>query len=74
MKSEKNRIGLVEEFYAAHPDTYFKQPTLCAVLHCSPALAERDRWAGTGVPFIKIGRRVLYKKSDVLAYLSQCQK
>lgn len=27
-----------------------------------------DRWLGRGVPFIKIGRLVRYRMSDVLAY------
>lgn len=34
---------------------------------------ERDRWAGGGIPFLKIGRAVKYRKSDVLAWLEQYQ-
>lgn len=31
---------------------------------------QRDRWAGTGLPYIKIGRCVRYRRSDVEAYLA----
>lgn len=30
----------------------------------------QDRYLGRGVPFIKAGRRVLYARADVLAYLA----
>jgi hypothetical protein len=29
----------------------------------------QDRYLGRGVPFVKHGRKVLYRQSDVLAYL-----
>jgi hypothetical protein len=32
---------------------------------------ERDRLAGSGVPFVKIGRRILYRRDDVLAFLAR---
>jgi hypothetical protein len=31
----------------------------------------QDRYLGRGVPFIKVGRRVRYSRSDVLAYLER---
>lgn len=71
MKSEKNRIALLAEFYSAPNEALFDQNTLCAVLNCSTALAERNRWVGTGVPYLKIGAFVRYKKSDILSYLDQ---
>lgn len=37
---------------------------------CSIYTVERDRWVGTGVPFIKIGRLVRYRKSDIRAWLA----
>lgn len=67
--SEKSRLQLLQEFDLAPPSTLFPQLTLCAILDCSPATTERNRWAGVGVPFIKIGRSVRYKKSDILSYL-----
>ena len=32
-------------------------------------LIEHDRWAGTGVPFIKTGRLVRYRKKDIREWL-----
>lgn len=31
---------------------------------------ERDRTTGAGVPFVKIGGRILYRRDDVLAFLA----
>ncbi len=42
-----------------------------AVLKESPRSVERMRSEGTGPPFIKVGRRVLYRPSDVDAWLRQ---
>jgi hypothetical protein len=44
---------------------------IAAVLSCSTQLLERNRWAGISVPYLKIGRKVLYRKSDVLGFLQQ---
>ena len=30
----------------------------------------QDRYLGRGVPFIKAGKRILYARADVLAYLA----
>lgn len=32
---------------------------------------ERDRWIGAKIPYIKIGRGVRYRASDVVAYVEQ---
>lgn len=71
MKNKKNRLEILKEFYEAPEQTLFNQETLCAVLDCSFALAERNRWAGIGVPFIKIGAFVRYRKHDILVYLEK---
>lgn len=36
----------------------------------SPATMARDRWAGTGIPYIKLGRQPWYRAGDVLAWVS----
>ena len=38
-------------------------------LHTSVASLSQDRYHRTGVPYVKHGRRVLYRWSDVLAYV-----
>jgi excisionase family DNA binding protein len=45
------------------------QTYLAEVLVVSERKLERDRHEGTGIPFVKIGRRVLYRREDVLMYL-----
>ena len=39
-------------------------------LRVSPRTLEKMRWTGCGgPPFVKIGRRCMYRKSDLMAYL-----
>ena len=69
-RTPPSRIELILEFEAAPESALFDQKTVAAVKGCSTAKLERDRWAGTGIPFLKDGRRVLYLKGDVLADLA----
>lgn len=68
-KTEVTRDDLLRSFYAAPDDALFSQAVIAAVRDCSEATLERDRWAGGGIPFVKIGRMVKYRKSDMLAWL-----
>lgn len=68
---KKNRIELIEKFELASSSTLFNQQTVCAVLDCSTSSLERHRWAGTGIPYIKIGAAVRYRKSDILNFIDQ---
>ncbi|AMV13833.1 helix-turn-helix domain-containing protein [Legionella pneumophila serogroup 1] len=66
-----SRLHLLNEFESAPNSALFNQNTIAAVLNCSTQLLERNRWAGTGVPYIKMGRKVLYRKSEVLDFLQR---
>ncbi|MFA5924064.1 MAG: helix-turn-helix domain-containing protein [Methylococcaceae bacterium] len=68
-----NRQKSLADFYSAPEASLFNQITVAYVRDCSTATMERDRWAGGGIPFIKIGRAVKYRKSDVLAWLDKYQ-
>ena len=70
-RPEKTRQELLAEFEAAPPYAVFSQIYVAVVRDCSTFTIERDRWAGTGVPFIKPAgtRQVRYRKSDILAWL-----
>lgn len=70
-KTKLNRLQLINEFESAPDSMLFNQNTLAAILDCSTQLLERNRWAGEGVPYLKIGGKVLYRKSDVLEFLQQ---
>ena len=71
MKTEIPRLDLIAEFESAPTGALFSQATLAAIRQCSIATIERDRWAGTGVKFIKMGRLVRYRKQDIEAWLAQ---
>ena len=73
MKSHLSRIDLLKEYELAPDWALFSQDTLAAIRDCSLATLERDRWAGNGVPFIKMGRLVRYRKSDIRVWLEQHQ-
>lgn len=45
-------------------------PMYAAAVHSSERTAERQRLAGTGCPFEKVGGKVLYRYGDVLAFLA----
>lgn len=42
---------------------------VAAHMHTTTASLAQDRYKGMGVPYIKVGRRVLYRWNDVQAYL-----
>lgn len=44
-------------------------PEVAEFLHTTEGALAQDRHAGKGVPYIKYGRRVLYRWADVAAYL-----
>ncbi len=66
-----SRLHFLNEFESAPHSALFNQKTIAAVLSCSTQLLERNRWAGTSVPYLKIGRKVLYRKRDVQNFLQQ---
>jgi hypothetical protein len=71
--SIQTRDKSLSEFESAPETALFNQIVIAHVRDCSIATIERDRWAGTGIPFIKIGRSVKYRKIDVLKWLAQFQ-
>ena len=47
------------------------QSDLADLFGISQRKLERDRHVGTGIPFVKVGRRVLYRREDILAFLEE---
>lgn len=45
------------------------QEIAATILGVSPKWLERDRWAERRIPFVKIGRLVRYRASDIAAYI-----
>lgn len=71
--TETPRNIALSEFHNAPETALFNQSVVALIRDCSVKTIERDRWVGQGIPFIKIGRLVKYRKSDVLAWLDQFQ-
>ena len=69
MKSQISRLDLINEYEQSPDWAFFNQQTVAAIRGCSLATMERDRWAGIGVPFVKMGHLVRYRKSDIHAWL-----
>jgi len=77
VKDEVSKILAVEElrslrraeFWSASDDVLFTREHVAAVRHMSEATLEVEAMKGGGVPYIRIGRRALYRKRDVLAWL-----
>lgn len=67
---EASRLNLIQEFESAPASALFSQTMVAAIRQCSIATVERDRWAGTGIKFIKMGRLVRYRKKDIEDWLA----
>lgn len=68
MADLKSRLELLKEFDAAPPSALFAPIYIAALRGCSEANIARDRGSGRGVPFLRIGNRILYRKSDYVAW------
>jgi hypothetical protein len=71
--ADKTRLELLKEFEAVPLNALFNQSTIAALRCCSTGNIERDRWLGRGVPFIRIGHSIRYRKADYLAWEKQHQ-
>ncbi len=62
----------IEKFHAANDDAEFSPESLAAILDVSTSWLQKKRCEGGGIPFAKVHyRKIIYKKSDVLAYIEQ---
>lgn len=68
-KFKKSDAELVEIFWAAATEAFFGQETVAPVTNKSIKTLECDRWRGAGIPYRKVGGRVLYQKRDVINWL-----
>jgi len=58
----------LDRFIQASEEQKFPQEVVALYLNCSPWTLARMRCEQSSIPFSKIGRRVAYKKKDVLKY------
>lgn len=67
--SRKPNNELVQVFWSAPMEAFFGQDTIAPVTNKSIKTLESDRWRGLGIPYRKVGGRVLYRKQDVISWL-----
>jgi predicted DNA-binding transcriptional regulator AlpA len=53
---------------AANEPQYIDETVAAAITHMSRAWFQRARWAGTGPPYIKVGRAVRYRLDELIAW------
>lgn len=62
----------IDKFNAANEDEEFSPESLAAILDVSTSWLQKKRCEGGGIPFAKVHyRKIIYKKSDVLAYIER---
>lgn len=68
-KQKNSNEELIRQFWSAPAEAYFNQFTIAPVTGRTSKTLECDRWKKCGIPFRKVGGRILYKKSDVINFL-----
>ncbi|MFV5376562.1 helix-turn-helix domain-containing protein [Acinetobacter calcoaceticus] len=62
----------IDKFNAANDDEEFSPESLAAILDVSTSWLQKKRCEGGGIPFAKVHyRKIIYKKSDVIAYIER---
>lgn len=51
------------------PDALVLPPQLAQFLHTTEAVLAQTRFRGKGIPYVRVGRRILYRVKDIRAYL-----
>ena len=55
-------------------DELLTPATVAKIIHRAPNWLAKARITGAGPRFLKIGRRVLYRRSDLDAWLAKCER
>jgi excisionase family DNA binding protein len=69
LKEELEEIKAVANKEASHDEEYLNRQEACKFLRCSLATLYNYQKAGR-IPFLKIGRKVLFKKSELILNMS----
>lgn len=66
---DNNKIR--NEFFKANENSLFNDKTIAIVLSCSTRKLQNERWQGVGIPYKKIGGKVLYEKKEVMKWINK---
>jgi hypothetical protein len=68
---QRQNATLRENMLIDPSDFLLNQGEYAKIRHCSERTIERERAAGTGCKFIKIGRAVRYRRRDILEFIER---
>jgi hypothetical protein len=68
---DKHALDLIEELPADGADQLLTTKQTAALIRMSPVTLEIYRGLGAGPPFIRIGRTVRYRRSDLIGWLRE---
>lgn len=69
--AEALRAQRRREFWQASPESLHDRSTLAAARHVSEATLEAEAIKGGGCPYVRIGRRALYRKADAIEWMQR---
>ncbi|MBK6864092.1 MAG: DNA-binding protein [Ideonella sp.] len=69
--SQADPAALRAEFYRLPDEALIDRQTWAAVRYVEPQTVEKEAIKGGGCPYIRIGRRALYRKADVLDWMER---
>lgn len=56
---------LIAKYHKADERSFFTERAIALVMGFTRAKLQNDRWKGAGIPFVKLGHAVRYRKKDV---------
>lgn len=56
------------------PDAFYPSQSAAEALGVSEHTMRRSRWSGDGIPYSKLGQRVFYRGSDIIAALDKSRR
>jgi hypothetical protein len=73
-KKKPNFIQLTPTRSSDEDEPLKATPAAAEFCGSRPATLEKWRWTGDGPPFLKVGRKVLYRPADLRAFLKGCER
>lgn len=69
-----DRLEILRELSSAPDWALFNEHAVAAARGVSVKTIQYERLHGMGVPFLKVGRRVQYRRDDILAFINGLQR
>lgn len=69
-----NRLSLLADYWLSPDEALFREDVVAARMDVKVTTIQSHRWEKIGVPFVKMGKLVRYRKGDIEAYIAQNNK